>query len=88
MPIQSKFSNGYGKAVAFLDYQGGQEDAFIPDRQEYKYRACAVIDEDTGKSMEYKDLLKDPKHRETWSRAAANEFGRLFNGAGKNEDGT
>jgi hypothetical protein len=38
--------------------------------------------------MEYKGLLKDPKHRETWSRAAANEHGRLFNGAGKNADGT
>jgi hypothetical protein len=38
--------------------------------------------------MEYKDLLKDPKYREDWSRAAANESGRLFNGAGKNKDGT
>jgi hypothetical protein len=38
--------------------------------------------------MEYRDLLKDPKHRETWSRAAANEHGRLFNGVGKNADGT
>jgi hypothetical protein len=83
-----KFSNGYGKAVAILDYQGGNADAFIPDKQEYKYRACAVIDEETGKSMEYRDLLKDPKHRETWSRAAADEFGRLFNGVGKNTDGT
>jgi hypothetical protein len=53
-----------------------------------KYRACAVIDEETGKSMEYRDLLKGPKHRETWSRAAANEHGRLFNGVGKNADGT
>jgi hypothetical protein len=32
--------------------------------------------------------LKDPKHRETWSRAAANEHGRLFNVVGKNVDGT
>jgi hypothetical protein len=38
--------------------------------------------------MEYRDLLKDPKHRQTWSRSAANEFGRLFNGVGKNADGT
>jgi hypothetical protein len=88
MPIASKFSNGFGKAVAFLDYMGGKEDAFIPDKQEYKYRACAVINEETGKSMEYKDLLKDPKYREDWSRAAANEFGRLFNGVSKNADGT
>jgi hypothetical protein len=88
MPIRSHFSNGYGEAVAILEYQGGKADAFIPDQQEYKYRACAVIDEETGKSMEYRDLLKDPKHRETWSRAAANEFGRLFDGVSKNVDGT
>jgi hypothetical protein len=84
MPVASKFSNGFGKAVAILDYLGGKENAFIPDKQEYKYRADAVINEETGKSMEYKDLLKDPKYREDWSRAAANKFGRLFNGAGKN----
>jgi hypothetical protein len=88
MPIASKFSNGFGKAVAILDYMGGKEDAFIADKQEYKYQACAVINEETGKSMEYKDLLKDPKYREDWSRAAANEFGRLFNAVGKNKDGT
>jgi hypothetical protein len=88
MPIASKFSNGFGKAVAILDYMGGKEDAFIPDKQEYKYRADAVINEETGKPMEYKDLLKDPKYREDWFRAAANKFGRLFNGVGKNADGT
>jgi hypothetical protein len=76
----------FGKAVAYLDYQNGQ--AFIPSQQDYKYKACAVIDETTGKSMEYRDLLKDPKHKDTWSRAASNEFGRLFNGVGTKEDGT
>jgi hypothetical protein len=80
MPIPLIFFNGYGKAVAILEYQGGKADAFIPDKQEYKYQANAVINEETGKAMEYRDLLKDPKHRETWSRAAANEHGRLFNG--------
>jgi hypothetical protein len=74
MPIAPKFSNGFGKAVAILDYPGGKENAFIPDKQEYKYRADAVINEETGKSMEYKDVLKDPKYREDWSRAAAKEF--------------
>jgi hypothetical protein len=78
MPMRSHFSNGYGKAVAIVEYQGGT-DAFIPNQQDYKCRACAVIDEETGKSMEYRDILKDPKHLETWSRAAANEFGRFFN---------
>jgi hypothetical protein len=88
MPIASKFSNGFGKAVTFLDYLEGREDAFIPNKQGYKYRANAVIDEETGKAMEYRDLLKDPKHRENWSRAASNEFSRLFNGVGKKKDGT
>ena len=60
MPVPSKFSNGFGKAITFLDYQEGQ--AFIPNQQEYKYKACAVIDETTGKSMEYRDLVKDPKN--------------------------
>jgi hypothetical protein len=86
MPIRSHFSIGYGKAVAILEYQGINE-SYVPN-QDYKYRACAVTDEETGQSMEYRDLLKDPKHQETWSRAAANEFGRLFNGVGKNADGT
>jgi hypothetical protein len=87
MPIRSHFLNWYGKAVAILEYQG-INDSFVPTLQDYKYRACAVIDEEIGKSMEYRDLLKDPKHRETLSRAAANEFGRLFDGEGKNADGT
>jgi hypothetical protein len=78
--------NGYGKGVAILEYQGINE-SYVPN-QDYKYQVCAVIDKETGKSMEYRDLLKDSKHRETWSRAAANEFGRLFNGVGKNADGT
>jgi hypothetical protein len=45
MPVASKFSDGFGKAVAILDYPGGKEDACIPDKQEYKYRADAVINE-------------------------------------------
>jgi hypothetical protein len=48
---------------------------------------CAVIDEETGKSMDYRDLLKDLKHRETWSRAAAIEFGRLQSRAREIEKG-
>jgi hypothetical protein len=36
MPVSSNFSNGYGKAIAFLDYIGGKEDTFILDRQAHK----------------------------------------------------
>lgn len=38
--------------------------------------------------MEYHDLLEDERYKETWSRAGSNEYGRLFQGVGKNEDGT
>ena len=39
---------------------------------------------ETGKSMEYKDLITDPSTRATWLRSAANEFGRLAQGLSDN----
>ena len=38
--------------------------------------------------MEYRELLKHPKHKKTWSMAGYKEFGRLFQGFGRNKDGT
>ena len=38
--------------------------------------------------MELKQLLKDPKHKETWSKAASNEYGRLFQGWGRKDNGS
>ena len=32
--------------------------------------------------------MKHPKYTQTWTRAAANEYGRLFHGCGNNEDGS
>eukprot|EP00804_Cyclotella_cryptica_P023067 CCRYP_000318-RA/>CCRYP_000318-RA protein AED:0.45 eAED:0.45 QI:0/0/0/1/0/0/2/0/133 len=40
----------------------------------------AVIDNETGDSLEYRHLIKHPKYREIWSRSYANELGRLTNG--------
>ena len=39
-----------------------------------------ITHNETGKSMEYRDLLTDPSTRATWLRSAANEFGRLAQG--------
>ena len=47
-----------------------------------------IIDEESGKAMEYKDLLNHDCYNETWSKAETNEYGRLFQGCGKNKDGT
>jgi hypothetical protein len=50
--------------------------------------ANAIIDPDTGASMEYWHLIKSPKHREKWIHSFANEFGRLSQGVGDRITGT
>ena len=46
------------------------------------HEALAVMDKDTGKMLNYRQLLRIPKYREVWSKSSANEFGRLANGVG------
>ena len=46
----------------------------------HEHFAGAIIDESTGESMEYRDLIKDEKLRPIWERSLANELGRLCNG--------
>jgi len=38
--------------------------------------------------MNYRQLLKDPKHAKVWAHSAANEFGRLAQGVGTRIKGT
>jgi hypothetical protein len=33
----------------------------------------AVLDEETGKILEYRQLTKHPKYKEVWTRSCANE---------------
>jgi hypothetical protein len=42
--------------------------------------AGAVMDVETGDMLEYRHLLKNPKYRETWSKALGKEIGRLAQG--------
>ena len=42
--------------------------------------AAPVTHANTGRSMEYRDLLADPITRDVWLHSAANEFGRLAQG--------
>ena len=46
----------------------------------HEHFAGAIIDEVTGESMEYRDLIKSEKHRVVWERSLANEIGRLCTG--------
>ena len=42
--------------------------------------AVAVLDGDTGKLMEYRHLMKNPKYKKIWGRSFRNEVGRLAQG--------
>ena len=46
------------------------------------HQAMAVMDADTGKLLNYKQLLRNPKYNKKWTTSSANEFGRLANGVG------
>ncbi len=42
----------------------------------------AVMDKDTGKLLNYRQLMNSPKCKKVWSLSAANRFGQLANGIG------
>ena len=42
----------------------------------------SIMDEETGKLLIYKQLMRDPKYKKRWSISSENEFGRLANGVG------
>lgn len=42
--------------------------------------ANAVMDEETGDVLEYRQLLKRPKYPDVWSKAFVKEIGRMAQG--------
>jgi hypothetical protein len=40
----------------------------------------AVMNKDTGKLLNYRQLMNSPKYKKAWSFSAANKFGQLANG--------
>ncbi len=63
----------------------GTPSSSIAERVAQRRRESAnpVLDYNTGKLLEYRQLLRDPKHEEIWTKAGANEFGRLAQGVGR-----
>ena len=51
-------------------------------------KAMAVMDKETGKMLNYRQLMTNPKHSKQWHLSSANEFGRLANGVGGRVNGT
>jgi hypothetical protein len=50
--------------------------------------AGAVMDEETGDMLEYRQLIKRPKYRDMWSKAFGKEIGRLAQGLDGVVEGT
>jgi hypothetical protein len=50
--------------------------------------ALAVMDQESGKLLNYRQLMRHPKYKKAWSTSAANEFGRLAQGVGGRIKGT
>ena len=48
----------------------------------------AVLNEETGKLMEYCHLVRNPKYRKTWQKSYGNEVGRLAQGMPGRVEGT
>ena len=46
------------------------------------HQAIAVMDEETGQLLNYRQLLHSAKYKKQWSISSANKFGRLANGVG------
>ncbi len=43
-------------------------------------RAQSIHEKETGEYLNYRQLLKDPKHAKAWAHSAANEFGTRIKG--------
>ena len=50
------------------------------NKDENKYFANAIIDEETGKYLEYRDLVNMEKYHDTWTTSFSNELRRLAQG--------
>ena len=46
-----------------------------------------VLEQETGKQINYEQLRKHPRLQETWNKSFSNEMGRLCQGFGKGPDG-
>jgi len=46
------------------------------------YKAMAVMDADTGKLLNYRQLMRHPDYKQPWSKSSVNKFRRLANAVG------
>eukprot|EP00804_Cyclotella_cryptica_P010308 CCRYP_012223-RA/>CCRYP_012223-RA protein AED:0.11 eAED:0.15 QI:0/0/0/1/0/0.5/2/0/935 len=68
--------------VAAMIAQGQQSSALSAHNL-----SASVLDQDTGMSLEYRQLRTHPRLGSVWNKSYANELGRLCQGIGSNQDG-
>ena len=51
-------------------------------------QALTVMDKETGKLLNYRQLMRHSKYKKEWSTSTANEFGRLAQGVSGRIKGT
>ena len=71
LTVKSRGTRGLGGANMHL-----QLDEWAYD----EYFGNAIIDEETGKLLEYRDLVKMENYQDTWTTSLANELVRLAQG--------
>eukprot|EP00804_Cyclotella_cryptica_P025587 CCRYP_002823-RE/>CCRYP_002823-RE protein AED:0.29 eAED:0.29 QI:0/0/0/1/0/0/2/0/609 len=76
------------QANAVTDLKAGRFPDAFRKLEQYVDQALAVLDVDSGKQLNYRQLLKHPRYKDAWSRSAADEFGRLAQGVGTRVKGT
>jgi hypothetical protein len=87
-PTRQQTTSNQEQAHHVITIQDDTTCLSAPTMQPEVHWANAIIDPDTGASMEYRHLLKSPKHREDWTKSFANELGRLAQGVGGRQKGT
>jgi hypothetical protein len=48
---------------------------FLTQMENKVHKALTVMDKDTGKLLNYHQLLRHPKYKKAWNKLAANKFG-------------
>eukprot|EP00957_Ditylum_brightwellii_P066007 5005956-Ditylum_brightwellii.AAC.1 len=62
---------------------------FNAERKPYdEYMKNAIVDEETGRVLEYRDLIQDPKYRDDWKHSFSNELGQLAQSLKRGTNGT
>jgi hypothetical protein len=87
-PTRQQQASNQEQAHHVLTIQDNTDHLSTPTMQPEIHWANANIDPDTVASMEYRHLLKSPKHCEAWTTSFANELGPLVQGVGGRQKGT